>query len=194
VSADQGSLPVGPTRRSGGAASSQPAYSSVSQATTPPPTAGRAVVAAVDSGTSSRLQARLDANSGSLTSLRDDQLSRGLGAAAGGATVGTPMTVTLADGQKVTGTVGALVDPVFTIPGQVLMSSSALLKAEPTLQPQLLAVQTEAGQAEQVQKSLEDLVSGYTSVQVTPGNIFGAAIKTIFNFLIDAVNKSSTSP
>lgn len=197
VSADQGSLPVGLDKKVEavpGVVATAPAYSSVGQATDASTRGGQGeLVAAVDFKDLGILGYKLasGANSGSLTNLRDDQFvtwSFG-GAAAGGATVGTPMTVTLADGKTVTGTVGALVDPVFTIPGQVLMSSSALLKASPTLQPQLLAVQTEAGQAEQVQKSLEDLVSGYTSVQVTPGNIFGAAIKTIFNFLIDAVNK-----
>jgi putative ABC transport system permease protein len=193
VVAEKGSLPVGldaKIRTVPGVVATAPVYSSVGLVQT---AQGQQLAASVNFSDLGVLGYKLasGARSGSITNLRDDQFvvwSFG-GASAGGATVGSPMTVTLANGRQVTGTVGALVDPVFTIPGQVLVSSNAVLQGEPTLQPQQLAIQTEAGQQEQVRKSLEDLVSGYTSVQVMPGNIFGAAIKTIFNFLIDAVNK-----
>ena len=126
---------------------------------------------------------------GNLSGLRDDQVVVwSFIAPSQGLTIGSPVTVTLANGKTLDLTVGALVDPVFTVPGAFIVSSNAVLAADPNLQPGQLAVQTKPGTQQQVQQQVEDLAASYTSVSVAPGDIFSQLIKSVFTALIQSVN------
>ncbi len=126
---------------------------------------------------------------GSLTGLRDDQVVVwSFIAQAMGLQIGSPVSVKLADGTVLNVTVGALVDPVFTIPGSFLVSQTPVLAAEPNLGPGQLAVRTTPGSQQQVQQQIEDLTASYTSIAVAPGDIFSQIIKSVFTALIQSVN------
>ena len=94
----------------------------------------------------------------------------------------------MANGKTMTLSVGAFVDPVFTVPGAYIVSSKAALAEEPNLQPGQLAIQTKPGDQQQVQQQVEDITASYTSVTVAPGNIFAVVIKSVFTALIQSVN------
>ncbi len=189
VAVQQGSLPVGLQGQIDalpGVAATVPVYSGIGMA-------GQQFAAATDFSkldvVGFKATSPNKALSGSLTGLKDNQFAVwALVAPQLGVTLGSPMTISLQNGKTVTGTVGALIEPVFTVQGSVIMSEKALLAADPAAQPGQLAVQVDPGDAQQVQQGIEDLVANYTSIAVAPGNIFAVLIKGLFNALISSVN------
>ncbi len=189
VATGQGSLPVGlPSQIAAlpGVAATAPIYGGVGMA-------GEQLVAATDFSKLDVVGFKASGGNGGLSGttagLKDNQFAVwSILAPSLQLSVGSPLTVALQNGKTVTGTVGALVDPVFTVPGAIIMSEKALLAADPTAQPGQLAVQASAGDVQQVQQGIEDLTVNYTSIVVAPGNIFGSLLKGIFNGLISSVN------
>lgn len=101
--------------------------------------------------------------------------------------LGDPVTLTLNGGETLDVEVAALTGPSAAFV-QVVVPTEGVLGELPSLQPSMIAVSVDEGQTEQVGTALDALTSGYTTVQVLPGNFLAEFVGTFFNAIISSVN------
>ena len=101
--------------------------------------------------------------------------------------LGDQVVLTLNDGSTMELTVKALTGPsAFFV--SAVMSSAEIPARLPDAQPSMIAISIEEGQSEAVNSSLETLTSGYTTVQVIPGNFLAQFVELFFNAVISSIN------
>ncbi len=104
------------------------------------------------------------------------------------ATIDDTVSVLFADGTTrdltVVGRTGFSLD----FAASAFVSPELAQEVDPDGNPTLLAITVEEGTAESVDEELESLVAGYSTISVTPGNLFGELIGGLFDFMISAVN------
>jgi putative ABC transport system permease protein len=135
-----------------------------------------------------------------LESLGDDQLAVGtIGGQGGGGggrganqpKVGDQVVVSFSNGTTKPFTVASSYQLNLGLgfpPPTLLMSSKAALAAEPDLQPSSVGIVVQSGDEQSTQKALENVVGGYSTIEVLPGNFLAQFVKSIFNFLINSVS------
>jgi putative ABC transport system permease protein len=133
-----------------------------------------------------------------LSSLGEDQLAVGSFGQGGGGrrgnnepAVGDQMKVSFSNGTSKDFSVAATYQLNLGLgfpPPTLLMSSKAALANEPALQASSVGVVVQSGDEQSTQKALENVVGGYSTIQVLPGNFLAQAVKSIFNFLINSVS------
>ncbi|MCX7619521.1 MAG: ABC transporter permease [Acidimicrobiales bacterium] len=129
----------------------------------------------------------IEATSGSLQGLGDSQVAVADFFGQLGIGLGSPVTVTFANGETRSYTVGALTKFSLSVP-PVLMNTSSLKQVVPDAMPATYNLQVRSGQLETVKKALDELTTTYSSIQVVPGNAIASFVKAFFDTLISAIN------
>lgn len=101
--------------------------------------------------------------------------------------LGDPVTLTLNGGATLDVKVAALTGPSAAFV-QVVVPTEGVLGELPSLQPSMMALSVDEGETTQVGSALDALTSGYTTVQVLPGNFLAEFVGTFFNAIISSVN------
>jgi putative ABC transport system permease protein len=103
-----------------------------------------------------------------------------------GLTMGSPVQVVFGNGEVRNLQVGAISKPGLFM--SVYVSAETARQADPAILPVTLQVTATSGNVQAVTDDITALSRQYAGLDVQPGNFIAQFVKTIFNFIISAVN------